>query len=127
MKLYHSLEYKDKIKLVGFIKDVDSYLAKSDIFLFPSYGEGFGNAFIEAIASQMVCLSYDNTSFQDFEELELYFHKVKTKNIDELQQKLLFCVLNLKKEKEKCMINVSRVENIFSYQNELQKFLKILE
>ena len=33
MKLYNSLEYKDKIELVGFTNEVTSYFAKSDIFL----------------------------------------------------------------------------------------------
>jgi len=68
-----SVSYKEHIKLVGFTNDVQSYLNRSDIFLFPSYGEGLGNAFIEALSNNLVCISYNNTSFSELQNLGFYF------------------------------------------------------
>ena len=63
MKIYKNLKYKDKIILTGFSKEVEKYLQISDIFLFPSHGEGLGNSFLEALSAGLKCISYDNTVF----------------------------------------------------------------
>lgn len=70
-KFYNSVEYKDKIKLIGFTNEVDNYLSKADIFLFPSYGEGLSNSFLEALSVGLKCLSYDNTSFPELRSWDL--------------------------------------------------------
>jgi len=53
---------------VGFSDNVQQYLQTADVFLFPSHGEGLGNAFIEALANNLICISYDNTTFPEFQE-----------------------------------------------------------
>lgn len=124
---YNSIEYKDKIKLVGFTKDINAYLAKSDIFLFPSHGEGFGNSFLEALNAELICISYLNTSFYDFRDLDFYFHQTEDKNIEHLKNTLLNVVLNLDNEKEKSVKNSKIVKNLFLEENEVSQYLKILE
>ncbi|WP_445005284.1 glycosyltransferase [Halomonas mongoliensis] len=52
--------------------------------LFPSYGEGFGNAFLEALAAGMHCFSYDNTVFPEFKRLGLEFCLVEDRNPEAL-------------------------------------------
>ncbi|MTI19667.1 glycosyltransferase family 1 protein, partial [Fulvivirga sp. RKSG066] len=42
------IELNDKIKAVGFQKDIRPYLALSDVFVFPSYREGFPNVVMQA-------------------------------------------------------------------------------
>lgn len=54
------------------------------MFLFPSYGEGFGNAFIEAISFGCKAISYDNTTFKEFKELGFDFNIVENKNIERI-------------------------------------------
>jgi glycosyltransferase involved in cell wall biosynthesis len=127
MEFFNQCNYKDKINLVGFTDNVKYYIQNSDIFLFPSYGEGLSNAFLEAVSNNIIAISYDNTSFPELQELGLYFHMVIDRNIDQLQEVLLECVKNLSQEKEKSSINNKIVEEKFSLKEELDKYLEILK
>ncbi|PRM88872.1 lipopolysaccharide biosynthesis protein [Aliarcobacter cryaerophilus] len=125
LDFYNNLEYKDKIILVGFTNNVEEYLAKSDIFLFPSYGEGFGNSFVEALGFGLKCISYANTSFFEFKALGFDFQIVENKNIANLKQSIL-CVANNKVtfDLEK---NKKLAKNIFSKEQEIKKYLEIIK
>lgn len=49
----------DRVKLLGAVKDIDTYLSKASIFAFTSISEGFPNALSEAIAYPLPCIAYD--------------------------------------------------------------------
>ena len=127
LKEYDEITYKDKIKFVGFTNDVPSYLYKSDIFIFPSYGEGISISFREALANNMICLSYDNTSFPELQELGLEFYLCEDRNIESLNDKLLYISQNLKEEKSKVKNNYSLIKNLFSQKQEIESYLEILK
>lgn len=123
-KFYNSIEYKDKIKLVGFTNEVDKYLSKADLFLFPSYGEGLGNSFLEALSAKLKCISYNNTAFPELKELGFDFVLVENKNIHRLKEELLKVAKNeVAFDFEK---NKEIIETIFSQENEIKKYLEIL-
>lgn len=125
MSFYNGIEYRDKINLVGFSNDVDSYLAKADIYLFPSYGEGLSNSFIEALATPCICISYSNTSFPELKELGFDFEIVEDRNITKLQDSLL------KIAKNEVSFNLDNnkklVKSIFNKQREIKEYLEILK
>jgi glycosyltransferase involved in cell wall biosynthesis len=50
METLSSVPYKEHIELPGFCSDVAKFLKASDIFVFPSKGEGLSNSFIEALS-----------------------------------------------------------------------------
>lgn len=127
MKIYNTLIYKDKIKIIGFTKDINPLLSKSNIFLFPSSGEGFGNSFIEALSHGLIGISYKNTTFYEFKNLGLYFHLVDNKNIEQLKKILLNIARDLKNETAKSSINIDLVKKIFSVENETNSYLEILK
>lgn len=122
MKIYKNLKYKDKIILTGFSKEVEKYLQISDIFLFPSHGEGLGNSFLEALSAGLKCISYDNTVFPEFKELGFDFAMVKNKDINALSKALL-SVAN-KSAKFNVFKNKEIIKENFS--NEAEKYLEIL-
>jgi glycosyltransferase involved in cell wall biosynthesis len=124
LTFYENCTYKENIKLVGFSNDVRSYIQISEIFLFPSYGEGLSNAFLEAIANNLVCISYSNTSFPELKELGLEFIMAKDKDINDLQEKLLEVVQNIDKENAKQ--NYTLTKNLFSLQKEIDNYMEIL-
>lgn len=64
------------------LKDI---LIKSDIYIFPSYGEGLSNSFWKALANVIFCISYSNTSFPELKELGFDFNIVENKNIDTMK------------------------------------------
>lgn len=54
-----SLNMDQKVKFLGFRKDVDYFLSKSSIFAFTSETEGFPNSLLEAMCFGLACISYD--------------------------------------------------------------------
>ena len=125
LDFYNNLNYKDKIILAGFSNEIEKYLEKSDIFIFPSYGEGFGNSFIEAISSGLDCISYSNTSFLEFREIGLDFGIVKDRNIEILKETLL------KISKKEVVFDIEKNKKIindsFSEDKEIREYLRILK
>lgn len=53
------LSVTNKVELPGAVKNVDDYLLKSSIFVFPSLYEGLPNALIEAMSAGLPCVSFD--------------------------------------------------------------------
>jgi glycosyltransferase involved in cell wall biosynthesis len=52
-------DLKNNVKLHGFVNNPYKYLAKSDLFLFPSHYEGFPNALVEAMICGIPVVSSD--------------------------------------------------------------------
>jgi glycosyltransferase involved in cell wall biosynthesis len=122
MELYDSLPYKDKIVLSGFSDKVGDYYSQSDIFLFPSHGEGLSNAFLEALSYGLECIAYHNTSFPELQEMGFNFHLVEDKNIHQLSTTLLFCAQHPAFYSE----NRAKIANDFSVQKEIEYYLELL-
>jgi len=53
------LRINDRVKFVGFQKEVDQFLSQSKIFAFTSLHEGFPNALLEAMATPLACVSFN--------------------------------------------------------------------
>jgi len=127
LTFYNLCSYRDKINLIGYTKDIEFYLNRADIFLFPSHGEGLSNAFMEALSYNLVTLSYNNTSFPELKDLGLYFKMIQHLDIDQLKNSLLYVTQNLLKEKEYSSRNSTLIKRLFSLEKEMSNYLKILE
>ena len=119
--------YKDSIILHGFCRNVPELLSSSDIFFYPSSGEGLSNSFIEALAFGLVCISYDNTSFPELRELGFQMHIAKTEDLDDLKNKLIDALNYIKNNKLPIEHNSILARKLFSSERELNQFLQILE
>ena len=53
------LNAENNVILMGAVKNIEEYLAKSSIFVFSSLSEGFPNALAEAMISGLPCISFD--------------------------------------------------------------------
>jgi glycosyltransferase involved in cell wall biosynthesis len=122
-----SVPYKEHIKLVGLTNDVKRYLNRSDIFLFPSYGEGLANAFIEALSYNLVCISYNNTSFPELNDLGFCFKMCEDRDIDSVRRILLEVATNLDDCKACVKENHTLAETIFPLEKELENYFEILK
>ncbi len=125
MDFLNTLEYKEKIRLAGHTDNVEQYYLESDIFLFPSDGEGLSNAFIEALAYGLSCISYDNTSFPELQNLGYTFSLVQDQQIDQLKAVLLQNAQTFP-SKMKLQNNASGVQTFFTSKNELENLASLL-
>lgn len=125
--LLNKCPYKNKINLVGFTDNVEKFYNEADLFLFPSHGEGLSNAFIEALAHNLICICYNNTSFPELQELGFEFFMIKDKDIFQLQKTLFESSQNLQTYKKKYKENQTLASAIFSKSNELKTYQKILK
>jgi len=125
-KMLDSLPYKDSVVFLGHTDDVFSVLGASEVFLFPSAGEGFGNALIEALSCGLVCLVYSNTVFPEIFDMGFYGHVIEDGNEYVLGKKLLWVCDNLDKEMDRSKNNMSLARELFSEKRELAEYDKIL-
>jgi len=118
--------FSSQVHLPGHVTNVADYLAETDIFLFPSTGEGMPNAFIEAMHYNNVCIAYDNTVFPEFIEMGFYIHLVKNGDVKALAEKLLAVVMDIENEKLKSATNVALVQQYFQPERELAEWNSLL-
>lgn len=83
-KLASELAINEYIFFMGHSELPYIHFNKFHACLFPSYGEGLGNAFIEALASGMHCFCYENTVFPELRDLGLEFTMAPNKDIETL-------------------------------------------
>ncbi len=125
MNFYNSCKYKNKIKLLGRFDNIFQFFETADIFLFPSYGEGLSNSFIEALSTNINIICYNNTVFPEFQNMGFKFDMVDNLNVEKLKKKLLYVAQNLSKTRSQYNSNLTR--KIFSPQVEVDKYLAILK
>ena len=47
---------ENRVEILGFVRNVEEELAKTSVFVFPSYYEGLGGSLIEAFAAKLPCV-----------------------------------------------------------------------
>jgi glycosyltransferase involved in cell wall biosynthesis len=115
-----------RVNLRGHVDNVSQILSYTDVFLFPSAGEGMPNAFIEALHYGVPCLAYSNTVFPEFIEMGFHVHLVKDSDVAALSSELTQIVANLDKEKQLSKNNVALCENYFSVDRELDGWREVI-
>ncbi|RXJ87163.1 glycosyltransferase [Arcobacter sp. CECT 8985] len=119
-------EYSKSIEFVGYTNEVKKYLQKSDIFLFPSLGEGMSNAIIEALGYGLIPIIYDDTSSPEFKDLGFHIYLTKDNNVNNLKEILLNVSNNIEEEKIKAKENHKKALEIFALKREQNEYLELL-
>jgi glycosyltransferase involved in cell wall biosynthesis len=119
--------YKEKIEFTGYTPDVPSYLAASDIFLFPTQGEGMSNAVIEALGYGLVPIIYDNSSSPEFISLGFHLHLVEDGNLEAFSEALLKTAKNFAEEKSEIKKNMELAREVFAPSREQREYLALLK
>lgn len=118
------------IRLLGYKDDIRPYLAMSDIFVFPSYREGFPNVVMQSLSMNVPVIA---NNINGCNELVIdgqngYLIPPKDKNI--LEKKMIFVVNNLDKLKElKCNSRKKlkdKYERSYVWELILNEYLRVL-
>lgn len=56
LKNFQSSFLQKNIRFCGFQKNINDFMAASDLFILPSFGEGLSNAILEAMSSELIVL-----------------------------------------------------------------------
>lgn len=134
-KTYHEkiLQYLEKnpslkksVEFIGYTTKVKEYLQQSDIFIFPSLGEGMSNAIIESLGFGLIPIIYNDTSSPEFKDLGFHIHLTNENSVEDLQTLLLYVANNIQDEKIKAKENHLKALSIFSIEREKQEYLDLL-
>ncbi|MDR1408150.1 MAG: glycosyltransferase, partial [Tannerella sp.] len=82
------INHHPDILFVGKQTDVRPYLAVSDIFVFPSYREGFPNVVMQAGAMELPCIVTDINGCNEIIENGVNGLIIPPKNVEKLQEKM---------------------------------------
>lgn len=124
LSFIETLSYKENINIIKHTNQISAYYEENDIFLFPSAGEGLSNAFIEALSAGLLCISFDNTSFPELQELGFKTLIVPDQNINLLQQTLLKAAKT--RVFNDAQTNHHLTQKLFNQQKELNAFNNLL-
>ena len=122
----NSLPYKNSIKIKPFTFDISSYYKKSDIFIFPSKGEGFGNVFMEALSYGLVCVAYNNSTFPEFKKQGFDLLLAQDQNIKSLMDYLHEALKYIENEHFPIVNNIQLSKKLFNSEREAREIMDIL-
>ncbi len=126
-ELVNACEYKNQVVLAGFVEDPRVFLEQADLFLFPSFGEGMPNAFIEALHYGLPCLAYANTVFPEFISMGFHVKLAADRDQRDLADTLLAMVENIEEEKQASEGNANLARERFNVERELADWKAILK
>ena len=125
--IINSLKIENKVKLLGFRKDVVEILKKSDIFLMPSNWEGFGLSAAEAMNAGLACIFSNVEGLRDLLHKNNYDGKIVDPSDPENMSLAIKELLGNYNLRQKLGRNAFLRSDIFSIQNMLKKHVKLYE
>lgn len=102
LRLVKSLNLQKKVIFKGWVNNPNKFYLNSEIFILPSFFEGFGNVLIEAMNLKVPCIStLDSGSPREILGNGRYGYLVHKQNVSELTKRINYCLENPKKIKKK--------------------------
>lgn len=124
IRLISDFNLEDRVFIKGNVKDVNSYMQISDLFLFASQQEGFGNVLIEAMACGLPVISTNIPGITDY----IIENGINGYNVNS-REDFFNSILSLLQNKEKynsVKLNCRKeVVNRFSYKKVMQQYFDI--
>jgi glycosyltransferase involved in cell wall biosynthesis len=118
------IESNKNIVSVGFQRDVRSFLGVMNLFVFPSYREGFGIVLMEAGAMQIPCISSNITGCNEIIIEKVTGLLMPSKNQDALYAKMEYSILNKLEMKEMGINAEQSIKKRFEQHSVWSQYLK---
>ena len=117
-----AIDQNPSIILTGYQQDVRPFLKMAQVFVFPSYREGFPNVVLQAGAMGVPCIVSDINGCNEIIEDEVSGFLVPPKQIQPLVEKMQF----LYKDAEKRTIFIERTQTLIATNFERAQYWKLL-
>ena len=125
-KAIEALPYREKIKFHGHVNNVSEYFKQADVFLYPSYGEGFANVLAEAMGHGLRAITYNNTVFPEYLKMGFKLTIVEDRDITALSSGLLDLVITLNNNRCKQCENIALALKLFNSGREIKEWQRLL-
>ena len=118
----NAIDQNPRIISTGYQQDVRSFLKSAQVFVFPSYREGFPNVVLQAGAMGVPCIVSDINGCNEIIEDEVNGFLVSPKQIQPLVEKMQF----LYKDAEKRTIFIERTQTLIVTNFERAQYWELL-
>lgn len=119
-ELVNSRGLQDSVKLSGFVSDPAAFMARLDIFVFPSKYEGSANAIVEAMASALPVVAFDVSSMPEMVEHEITGLLAKYESEDDFTAKVVALVDDKRLRQKLGAAALARAKRDFDSQKNLK-------
>ncbi|NBB89402.1 MAG: glycosyltransferase [Bacteroidetes bacterium] len=120
------LNVSDKITFSGFVSDVHSFMQSLDVFILPSYWEGFGYVLVEAMVNALPVVAFDITSNPEVVEDEKTGFLCEAGDTEELVEKTNELIRKPDLRHKLGQAGKKRVLSRFTIQNTVMETEKLL-
>lgn len=123
-ELVEKLGLKERVIFAGYIpdKDLESFYSAADLFIYPSYYEGFGIPVVEAMACGCPVITSNNSSLSEIASGAALLIN-NPDDIDEIARKMQRVILNKKLQKTLKQKGFAR-SKVFSWEKTAEKTLR---
>ena len=127
-QLCKDLSIVDRVKFEGFSKDPHQYLSSADLFVLPSFSEGFGIAVVEAMLMKVPVLCSNVGGIPEFVKDKENGWLFNPLNVDELVDQLKVIIGKDKEElREIGLKGFNDVNNVFTLKQYVQNLENLYE
>ena len=118
---------KQTVIFCGPRKEVHKYYAASDIFVFPSIYEPFGNVHLEALASGLPVITTRLSGAAEIMQDGIHgFVITLPEDYSAIAEKMRFLMVN-RDEREKISMNARKLAEKFSFKRHSERLIKLYE
>ncbi len=113
----------NRVLFVGHVTHAKDYLSLIDVFVMPSFSEGFGLAMVEAVAAKVPVVCSSIESFHElFDKSEVYFFEIN--HTDSLLKAIHEAVKDVGKKSDKAFV---KYESAYSSNKMGESYLKLYQ
>lgn len=119
--------HKDRIRFLGFVKDVSEVYTSLDVLIFLSDYESFGNVLAEALINGLPILTSDVKVFSEIHNGEKAFDLGSPGDYNRVKEKFLDAIANFQKLAQKAFEMSDRVAEKFNIRTHLMQIEQLYE
>lgn len=125
LEVVERLDLNQNIINVQQQKDIAGFYNMSDVFLLPTYTEGMPFALLEAMASEMVVIASDVGDIGALIEHEKNGFLIKSKDVEDIFEKLIWCINNQEASKILGKNARNTVERKFNFNQMVESYISL--